>query len=222
MSFTIVNSVTLLFISSTTTLFFVQIFKTVLNSILIGKIDNKTIFSDGDFPSSHTAVLISCNIVIWHLIYSYAINNPKVDMFASVLVGFVLALWSCYVIRDAMGVRLRVQEHAVAIKLIAKSSKELSEKLENLNLTDSDINSNALQEELDDLLKNIKLKAGHLPHEVLGGIVTGGLIGCIFISIADSNFKMFFVIFAVFVLYVTLTIRIFIKKSKKIKAKLNS
>jgi acid phosphatase family membrane protein YuiD len=172
MNFTIVDSVILLAASAITTVVFVQLFKTILNSILIGKFDLKTLLSDGDFPSSHTSILVSFNIVFWLLIYVYHLSHPEVDMFAAVLSGLVLALWSCYEIRDAMGVRLRVQEHAHAIKLIAQTSKELSDKLDDLKLGDDNLNSKALEESLDNLLKNIKLKAGHLPHEVLGGIVT--------------------------------------------------
>jgi len=215
MNLTIVDSVILMSVSTVTTMVFVQVFKTVLNSILIGKFDAKTLFSDGDFPSSHTAILVSFNIVFWYIIYSYSINNPTVNMFACVLIGLVLALWSCYEIRDAMGVRLRVQEHAYAIKQIALSSRDMSDKLDQLHLVDDAVNSKALEEEIDDLLSNLKLKAGHLPHEVLGGIVAGGFIGCMFISAADNNLKILALICAMFVAYVSLTILIFIRKRKK-------
>lgn len=215
MNFTIVNSVILLAISTVTTMVFVQLFKTILNSILIGKFDARTLLSDGDFPSSHTAILISFNIVFWHMIYSYAKVNPNVDMFAAILVGLVLALWSCYEIRDAMGVRLRVQEHAHAIKQIAQTSKDISDRLEKLKLVENDTNAKALEEELDDLLSNIKLKAGHLPHEVLGGIITGGLIGFLFISAADMNYTLLTWAAVAFLVYISLTILIFIRKRKK-------
>lgn len=217
MNFTIVDSVILLAASAITTVVFVQLFKTILNSILIGKFDVKTILSDGDFPSSHTSILVSFNIVFWHLIYVYHLAHPEVDMFAAVLSGLVLVLWSCYEIRDAMGVRLRVQEHAHAIKLIAQTSKELSDKLDNLKLGDDNLNSKALEESLDDLLKNLKLKAGHLPHEVLGGIITGGLIGLMFISFADKNFSQLTMVASAFALYVLCTVLIFLRRRKKSK-----
>jgi len=215
MNLTIVDSVILMSISTVTTMVFVQVFKTVLNSILIGKFDAKTLFSDGDFPSSHTAILVSFNIVFWYIIYSYSINNTSVNMFSSVLIGMVLALWSCYEIRDAMGVRLRVQEHAYAIKQIALSSRDMSDKLEQLHLTEDAVNSRALEEELNVILSTLKLKAGHLPHEVLGGIVSGGFIGCIFISIAAGNFKILALICIMFLAYISSTILIFIRKRIK-------
>lgn len=215
MNFTIVDSVILLSISSVSTMVFVQVFKTILNSILIGKIDLKTLFSDGDFPSSHTAILVSFNIVFWHIIYVYSLSNPNADMFSATLVGLVLILWSCYEIRDAMGVRLRVQEHAHAIKQIVLTSKDMSGKLEKLNLKETNTNSRALEEELDDLLSNLKLKAGHLPHEVLGGIITGGLIGCLCITVADNNFKLLTLTILGLSIYILLTILIFIRKRMK-------
>lgn len=215
MDFTITQSAIVLLLCAFTTVIFVQVFKTILNSILIGKFDTKTLFSDGDFPSSHTSTLVSFNIVFWHTIYMYHINHPAVDMFSAVLIGIVLALWSCYVIRDAMGVRLRVQEHAYAIKLIAQTSKELTDTLDELNLADEDPNAKALEEGIDDLLGNIKLKAGHLPHEVVGGIVTGGLIGCLFISISDRSIQEITITSIAFIIYILLTILIFVRKRNK-------
>lgn len=214
MNLTIVNSVIYLAACAITTVVFVQLFKTILNSILVGKFDAKTLFADGDFPSSHTSILVSFNIVLWHIIYLYHLSHPTCDMFGAVIAGLVLGLWSCYEIRDAMGVRLRVQEHAQAIKAIAQTSKDLSDILDNLKLEDEDINTKTLEEALDGILRNIKLKAGHLPHEVLGGIVTGGLIGCLFISFMDSNFIMFLVAALVFALYVFLTVLIFVRKRR--------
>lgn len=220
MNLTIVDSVIMLAACAVTTVVFVQLFKTVLNSILVGKFDVKTLFADGDFPSSHTSILISFNIVLWHIIYVYHLSHPDCDMFGAVVAALVLGLWSCYEIRDAMGVRLRVQEHAQAIKLIAEKSKDLSDIVENLKLGDDDINTQALEKELDDLLKNLKLKAGHLPHEVLGGIVTGGLIAGMFISFMDRNFPQLALVATVFISYVFLTVLIFVRNRIKRNRKL--
>lgn len=220
MNLTIVDSVIMLAACAVTTVVFVQLFKTVLNSILVGKFDVKTLFADGDFPSSHTSILVSFNIVLWHIIYVYHLSHPECDMFGSVVAALVLGLWSCYEIRDAMGVRLRVQEHAQAIKLIAEKSKDLSDIVENLKLGDDDINTQALEKELDDLLRNLKLKAGHLPHEVLGGIVTGGLIAGMFISVMDSNFVQLAFVATVFLAYVLSTVLIFVRNRIKRGGKL--
>ena len=215
MNLTIVNSVITLTLCTVFTMVFVQVFKTLLNSIIVGKLDAKTLLSDGDFPSSHTAILVSFNIVFWHMIYSYAINNPQVDMFSSVLVGCVLVLWSCYEIRDAMGVRLRVQEHAHAIRQIAMSSRDMSDRLDKLRVVDNDINAKTLQQEFDDLLGNLRLKAGHLPHEVLGGIISGVFIGSMFVSTIDKNFTVLALIGVTFVAYVVITILVFVRNKKK-------
>lgn len=220
MNLTIVDSVIMLAACAVTTVVFVQLFKTVLNSILVGKFDVKTLFADGDFPSSHTSILVSFNIVLWHIIYVYHLSHPECDMFGAVIAALVLGLWSCYEIRDAMGVRLRVQEHAQAIKLIAEKSKDLSDIVENLKLGDDDINTQALEKGLDDLLSNLKLKAGHLPHEVLGGIVTGGLIAGMFISFMDKNFAQLAFVATVFVAYVSLTVLIFVRNRIKRGGKL--
>ncbi|MEG1705828.1 MAG: divergent PAP2 family protein [Clostridia bacterium] len=215
MNITITNCINLILISSLSTLVFVQVFKTVLNSILIGKFDKKTLFSDGDFPSSHTAILICFNIIFWYIVYLYSLANPTTDIFVCVLIGLVLLLWSCYEIRDAMGVRLRVQEQAYAIKQIATTSKEMSDKLENLNLVDENVNCDAIQEELDDLLVGLKLKAGHLPYEVFGGILTGTLIGLLYVTFFESNLTLFITVSFIFISYILLTMLMFNNKRRK-------
>lgn len=215
MTFTIVDSVIILATCAVTTMIFVQVFKTVLNSILIGRLDLKTLLADGDFPSSHTAILISFNIVSLRLAYLYYTNHPELDAFPAVLASCILGLWSFYEIRDAMGVRLRVQEHAHAIKQIVLTSKDMSDMIDKLRLVDNDRNSKALQSAFDDLLSNLKLKAGHMPHEVLGGIVTGGLIGSLFITVLERNFTIVTLIAITFVMYVAATVAIFIRRRKK-------
>lgn len=215
MSVTIVNSIIALSLCALITMIFVQVFKTVLNSILIGRLDVKTLLADGDFPSSHTSVLIAFNIVFWKIVYMYHIDKPQVDIFSSVLVGLVLGLWSCYEIRDAMGVRLRVQEHANAIKQIALTSKDMSNLIDELNKLETNRNTKVLQHALDDLLKNLKLKAGHLPHEVVGGIFTGGFIGSLFTAILSKNVSAATLIIIFFVIYVAITITIFVRRRKK-------
>lgn len=215
MEITIGSTINLFLISTISTLTFVQVFKTILNSILLGRLDIKTLFSDGDFPSSHTAVLINFNIIFWYVVRTYLIANPKTDIFICILIGLVLLLWSCYEIRDAMGVRLRVQEQAYAIKQIATTSIEMSDKLENLNLIDESANCDAIQEELDELLGGLKLKAGHLPYEVFGGILTGTLIGLMFITFFENTTSLFITASSIFAFYVVFTMLVFDNKRRK-------
>ena len=210
----IVNSLIQLFFCAVSTMVFVQVFKTLLNGIANGKLDPKTLVADGDFPSSHTAILISFNIVFWYLMYSYTINNPTYDMYGPVLCGAFFVLLSCYIIRDAMGIRLRVQEHA---QIIAELATYTSNSFAKLVHVEYDVNTQTLQQELNDLLKNHKLKAGHLPHEVLGGIFVGGFIGIMFVSVISKNFTVLVVTATTFVSYIIITILVFIGNKKKKK-----
>lgn len=207
MELTIGNSVFLLVMAAACSMIFAQSFKTILNSILKGKLCFNTLFSDGDFPSSHTTILISFNTVFWHIIYKYYIQNPAEDIFACVLIALVLSLWTFYEIRDAMGVRLRVQEQAIVLNQLAKYSKDLTQTLEKQQ--EEPIISKTLSESLDNVLKKMKLKAGHLPHEVVGGIICGAFIGSIFTTFIFNYIVLRAVISLIFVLYIIGTLAFF-------------
>lgn len=197
-----------------------QVFKALLNVILSGKFRLKMLYQDGDFPSSHTTTIITTNIVVWNMIYNHISNNPTEDPTLSILIGCVLLLWTFYEIRDAMGLRLTVQENAVLLKKLAESSKDVSVLVENLDLSRNSYElSNALQETFDEIAAKINLKAGHMPHEVLGGICLGCIVGFAAITYGTSPNLFTFVLLTAAVYFIA-TVFIFARRRRKRKSSL--
>jgi acid phosphatase family membrane protein YuiD len=213
MDLTIVNLVILLILSVLSSVIFAQLFKTLLNSIIKGKVDLKTLTSDGDFPSAHTSNLVSFNIVFWNSVYAYYKLHTNYDPLPAILAGLILCLWSFYEIRDAMGVRLRVQEQAHAIKELERNQKIITEKLDEEN--EEAIISKAIQDTFNEVLSKVRLKAGHLPHEVIGGIVTGTFIGSIYTTYIYGYSVLRSIISVVFLVYILIIVAFFAIKKRK-------
>lgn len=116
-----------------------QAFKTLLK-IAITKNKNprnviKQFFSDGDFPSSHTAVSVTGCIVVTPIIYEAIYNaTSKTEILVCISTEVVLLLWTAMTIRDALGIRMRVQENAQTMQKFLKESKNyfiVTESLQN-------------------------------------------------------------------------------------------
>ncbi|MEG1008663.1 MAG: divergent PAP2 family protein [Clostridia bacterium] len=132
------------------TMIYTQLFKTILKSLITGKLLLKTFISDGDFPSSHTAILISTNVLYWSYVSIilkkiYIVINSNISynelnlinlLFSTILcitalIGIVLILYSFYEIHNATNSRLRVQEHAEIIYKMLKIEIALAISMEN-------------------------------------------------------------------------------------------
>ncbi len=167
-----------------------QAFKTLLK-VAITKNKNprnilKQFFSDGDFPSSHTAVSVTGVIVITPLLYEAIYTaTSKSEILVCVATEIVLLLWTAMTIRDALGIRMRVQENAKTLHKFLKESGNYF------------VVADSLQEFWSKLGDQINIKAGHMPHEVIGGLILALIIGIGSNSVRTSN-------------YVTLTIDIII------------
>lgn len=205
-----------------TSLILTQVFKTVLNSIILGKLDFRTLKANGDFPSSHTATWIAFLTILWHSIIS--INYPFIEIkYVAFLLGLNTTMSTVTIICDAFGLRLTVQKIAETLKSLALLSKDVFNSVEDLityKFSTENINSETLEKTFKEMLGPLKKKVGHLPHEVVGGFFKGLLIGLIFSYYNNST--LFITFTTLYALYIIATIAIFyrekIKKMKKLKA----
>lgn len=152
------------------TWFFTQGFKVFLKCWLGERFSLKLFLRDGDFPSTHTAVVTSgvilvlfLNAVSLSLTESNAISsyNSAKDF----LIMFTLA---SIVLRDAMGQRHRQDNTNKNLKQLKDYVKDLSDDgiinvIEHIDLTFDSIDSEAIK------------RVGHLKHEVYGGLIIGML-----------------------------------------------
>ncbi|MCX8074225.1 MAG: divergent PAP2 family protein [Clostridia bacterium] len=191
-----------------------QLLKTLLKIILTGKFDISMLFDDGDFPSSHTAVVTSATISVWNQVFIYMNFILSVDLknlvsiinitdsqikfilsIPAVCIGFIMTVVAMIVIRDAMGVRYSVKHNAILQK---EANKKIAEH----------INSDVLQNTLKEIGEKFKIKEGHLKHEVVGGLILAILVSLLYTS---YNSDMFWIAVCTLTLYVACTLIIFVR-----------
>lgn len=182
-----------------------QAFKTLLK-IAITKNKNprniiKEFFSDGDFPSSHTAVSVTGCIVITPIIYEAIYNaTSQTEILVCIAAEVVLLLWTAMTIRDALGIRMRVQENAQTMQKFLKESKNYF------------IVTESLQNFWNELGDNINIKAGHMPHEVIGGLILALIFGIGANSIRTENWVVFIIDIIISIIYFLLSYLFLSKK----------
>lgn len=161
----------------------------------------KQFFSDGDFPSSHTAVSVTASIVITPLLYEVVYNaSSKNEIIIAIAAEVILLLWTAMTIRDALGIRMRVQENAQTMHKFLKESKNYF------------IVSESLQEFWSDLGDQINIKAGHMPHEVIGGLILAFIFGVGANSIRTSNYVVLIIDIVISIVYFVLSYLFLSKK----------
>ena len=182
-----------------------QAFKTLLK-IAITKNKNprniiKQFFSDGDFPSSHTAVSVTGCIVITPIMYEAIYNaTSQTEILVCIAAEVVLLLWTAMTIRDALGIRMRVQENAQTMQKFLKESKNYF------------VVTESLQNFWDELGNNINIKAGHMPHEVIGGLILALIFGIGANSIRTENWVVFIIDIIISIIYFLLSYLFLSKK----------
>lgn len=161
----------------------------------------KQFFSDGDFPSSHTAVSVTASIVVTPLLYEVVYNaSSKNEIIIAIAAEVILLLWTAMTIRDALGIRMRVQENAQTMHKFLKESKNYF------------IVSESLQEFWSDLGDQINIKAGHMPHEVIGGLILAFIFGVGANSIRTSNYVVLIIDIVISIVYFVLSYLFLSKK----------
>ena len=161
----------------------------------------KQFFSDGDFPSSHTAVSVTGVIVITPILYEVIYQaSTKSEIILAIAIESVLGLWTAMTIRDALGIRMRVQENAQTMHKFLKESKNYF------------VVSESLQQFWSELGDKINIKAGHFPHEVIGGLILALIFGIGANSIRTSNIALLVADIVIAILYFALSYLFLSKK----------
>lgn len=128
--------------------FMAQLFKTIINAIMLGTLDWERMWGSGGLPSAHSATV--CGMVVATGRYS----GVHTSVFA---VAFVFAIIVMY---DAMGVRRETGEQSKILNQIINQWMEEGSK-HNPLLADH----------------KLKELVGHTPIEVISGALLGATIG---------------------------------------------
>lgn len=151
-------------------IFFTQLIKYPISFLFnkkSAKIDIVT--STGGMPSSHSAAVTS---LITALIFEYGFSSPHVA---------IATIFGVIVMFDSMGVRRQSGEQGIVLDILAKKHlQELMQQVNQYNSTsENSYNENPVlnQYDIEDYEHMIiKKYLGHKPTEVIGGIMTGGIV----------------------------------------------
>ncbi len=145
-----------------------QCFKVFLKCWIGKKFSFKMFFQDGDFPSTHTA-LVTCSVILVLFLNActfYINDMTVVSQYNSAKDFLIVLTLAAIVIRDAMGQRHRQDNTNRNLKNLKDYVKEIGvEKnvIDHIDATFDSIDNEALK------------RVGHLKHEVYGGLILGAL-----------------------------------------------
>lgn len=146
------------------TWFFTQAFKVFLKCWIGKKFSFKLFFQDGDFPSTHTAVVTTSVILILFLnaLTLGLTDENEISAYTSAKDFLIMFTLASIVIRDAMGQRHRQDNTNSNLKKLKDYITE-ENVIEHIDLTFESIDNEAFK------------RVGHLKHEVYGGMIIGAL-----------------------------------------------
>ena len=162
------NLIFFITISVIFTWFITQVFKVFLKCWIGKKFSFKMFLADGDFPSTHTAV-VTCSVILILFLNACTFNETNmyiVSQFNSAKDFLIMLTLASIVIRDAMGQRHRQDNTNKNLKNLKDYVQEMGvEKnvIEHIDATFESIDNEAIK------------RVGHLKHEVYGGMVLGAL-----------------------------------------------
>ena len=155
-----------------------QSFKVLLKCWLGQKFKFKMFFLDGDFPSTHTAV-VTCAVILILFLNACTFNMTDmsvVSQYNSAKDFLIMLTLASIVIRDAFGQRHRQDNTNNNLKQLKDYIVELNDGddvyvIDHLDATFNSIDNEAIK------------RVGHLKHEVFGGLVLGALSALLFLSL---------------------------------------
>ena len=162
------NLLLFIIISIIFTWFITQTFKVILKCWIGKSFSIKMFFHDGDFPSTHTA-LVTCAVILILFLnaYTLGLTDPAtISSYNSAKDFLIILTLASIVIRDAMGQRHRQDNTNKNLKNLKDYIQELGvEKnvIEHIDATFESIDNEAIK------------RVGHLKHEVYGGMILGVL-----------------------------------------------
>ena len=131
--------------------FVAQVLKTLINFILLGKVQLERMWGDGGMPSAHSATV--CAMVI---------ATARSEGFGSAIFA-VAAVVAIITMHDAMGVRRETGEQEKVLNKMIEQWIDVTEK-----------NAPFLQN------MHLKEMVGHTPLQVLAGFVVGCVVGALY------------------------------------------
>ena len=189
-----------------------QLFKAILNCAIAKnfhpKYFFKCFFADGDFPSSHTCFSVTSLIVMIPFAEEVITseNASTSEIILSRLIEFLWILFVFVIVKDAISVRGALKKLSTVVKTF------LSQPEIYLNEV-----STELQSFWQGIAEGINVNVGHMPHEVIGGLILAIIIGSVANSIRLNIFPLLIVTIIVSILYFIITFYVLTNKQHFLK-----
>lgn len=145
-----------------------QTFKVLLKCWIGKKFSFKMFLADGDFPSTHTA-LVTCGVILILFLNACTFNMTDmsiVSQYNSAKDFLIMLTLASIVVRDAMGQRHRQDNTNANLKILKDyiQGKSIEKNvIDHIDETFESIDNEAIK------------RVGHLKHEVYGGMFLGAL-----------------------------------------------
>lgn len=202
------NNMILFLLGCTVTSWFTsQLFKAILNCAIAKNFSFGYFFScffaDGDFPSSHTCFSVTSLIIT--VPYAEEIIANADSTFADVticrLIEFLWILFVFVIVKDAISVRGALKKLSTVVKsFLSKPEIFLNEV------------SSELQDFWTGIAEGINVNVGHMPHEVIGGLILAVIIGSIANSIRLGIYPLLIVTIIIAICYFLITFYVLTNK----------
>ncbi len=210
------NLIFFIVVSICITWFITQTFKVILKCWLGEKFSLKLFFRDGDFPSTHTA-LVTCGVILVIFLNYMTLNVanssdvPAYNNAKDFLIVFTLA---SIVIRDAMGQRHRQDNTNKNLKQLKDYVEDLSDDgvinvIDHIDMTFESIDNEAIK------------RVGHLKHEVYGGLFMGIICSLYPIIFFFGKYEWLIPTILATIIYIV-AILVFLKIRPRVKTRLDS
>lgn len=183
-----------------------QGFKVSLKLYLGEKFHPNMIFADGDFPSTHTAIVISSLCIVIFLTFFGKKQPLEIwRAYSDIKSILIMSTFAAIAMRDAVGQRHRQDNTNKNLKnlkdFIANSSSVDSNSVQILEK--KNIVTDLITETFESIDNEAIRRVGHLKHELVGGILSG-ILGasytiCIFFGYLKTIPLLLFVSFCYFV-----------------------
>ena len=189
-----------------------QLFKAILNCCISKNYTFKyfihCFFADGDFPSSHTCFSVTSLIVmipyVEEIIHLGNTSLAEITICRLIEVHWILFVF--VIVKDAIGVRGSLKKLSSVVKtFLSKPEIFLNEV------------TNELQSFWTGISEGININVGHMPHEVIGGMILAIIIGLGANSIRLKIYPLLVVDIILAVLYFASTFYILTHKEKIVK-----
>ncbi len=201
----------LIFLASCTVIawFTSQTFKAILNCSISKNFSFKyfinCFFADGDFPSSHTCFSVT-SLIIMIPYAEEVIHMPEATISDIIICRLIEVHWVLFVfviVKDAISVRGSLKKLSSVVKtFLSKPEIFLNEV------------STELQSFWSSISEGININVGHMPHEVIGGIILAIIIGTGANSIRLENYILLAIDIVLAISYFLSTFYILTHKDK--------